>query len=83
MFLLPASFVTGLEAQSWKKDDQVAWLPKIVLDTTLTKERLREGVVKMLCTLLDFKPFHARAQQHVAQVASNCIVSMPLNRSTC
>lgn len=82
VFLLPAEFVTGLEAQTWKKDDQVAWLPRVILDATLTEVRLREGVVKMLCTLMDFKPFHARAQQHVAQVASNCIVSMPIARST-
>lgn len=81
VFLLPASFVTGLEAQQWKKGDHVAWLPKIILDPTLTQERLREGVVKMLCTIMDFKPFHAKFQQHIAQVASNCIVSMPLNRS--
>lgn len=81
VFLLPATFVSGLEAQPWKKDDQVAWLPRIVLDSSLTQERLGEGVVKMLCTIMDFKPFHARFQQHVAQVASNCVVSMPLNRS--
>lgn len=80
VFLLPAAFVTGLEAQTWKKDDQVAWLPRLVLDASLTEEKLKEGVVKMLCTLMDFKPFHARAQQHVAQVASNCVVSMPLTR---
>lgn len=80
VFLLPASFVQGLEAQPWRKDDHVAWLPKVKLDASLTESRLREGVVKMLCTLMDFKPFHAKFQQHVAQVASNCIVSMPLSR---
>ncbi|MGE0009711.1 MAG: hypothetical protein AB7F19_04150 [Candidatus Babeliales bacterium] len=81
VFLLPAAFVTGLESQTWRKDDQVAWLPRVVLDASLTEERLKEGVIKMLCTLMDFKPFHARFQQHVAQVASNCVVSMPLTRS--
>lgn len=82
VFLLPASFVTGLEPQPWKKDDQVAWLPRVVLDASLTQERLREGVVKMMCTIMDFKPFHARAQQHISQVASNCVVSMPITRSS-
>lgn len=82
VFLLPASFVTGLEAQSWKKDGQVAWLPRIVLDPSLSEEQLKEGLIKMLCTLMDFKPFHARFQQHVAQVANNCIVSMPTPRSS-
>lgn len=81
VLLLPASFVTGLEVEPWQEDGQVAWLPKVVFDDTLTQPQLSEGVVKMLCTLIDFKPFHARAQQQITQVASNCIVSMPIMRS--
>lgn len=81
VLLLPASFVTGLEVEPWQEDEQVVWLPKFIMDEHLVESELREGIVKMLCTLMDFKPFHSRAEQHIIKVASNCLVSMPLMNS--